>query len=531
MSPFMLSRRAALQLGVGAVALPGIAAAQSPTVDPLLYGRSDPKAKRGGRIIIGSLVEPPALDPFRQSADARIAVSVLMYQGLFYEDQSGTPRPLLAESATPSADGKAWTFGLRRGVKFHTGQTMTSADVKYSYDFMRNPANGSGGAGDVSSVTSIEAPDDHTVIFRLSRPNAALPMTLTNKFSAVVPKGFLDDPNSSTRMNEISVGTGPFKLKQFRPNSALEMERHVDYWQPDLPYLDAVTFAFVPSSASLVVGLQSRRIDMALFSRPQDAQALAKTAGLEVHRWASLNQKSIDMDCKYSHLSDVRVRQAIALSIDKKTVMDAAIAGYGTIIGTMVAGMQQNWGVPLDQLANQKVDLDRARALMREAGLADGFNMDLTTVIGYDWQDAAAVTIAEQLRRIKIGLTIKKVDLGVWIRNFRAREMGFTLNDWGTTPDPSLLFYRHFRAAPEGVDFRNWNNARASALLDQGQETADPVKRKAIYAEFEKIMAVEAPTIMLFSSDILTVNRTRLKNYVQHGTGWYFGVVKTWAES
>ncbi|MCO6415776.1 ABC transporter substrate-binding protein [Siccirubricoccus sp. KC 17139] len=528
MSAFEMPRRAALSLALAGFVLP--AGAQQAPADPLLYGPTDPKAKRGGRVTIGSLVEPPALDPFRQAADARIRVSVLMYQGLFFEDQTGVARPLLAESASPSADGKSWTFRLRRGVKFHTGAAMTSADVKYSYDFMRNPANGSPGAGDLSSVAEIEAPDEHTVVFKLSRANAALPMTLTNKYGAVVPKGFLDEANSGTRMNEVSVGTGPFRLKQFRPNSTLVLERNRDYWEPGLPYLDEITFVTMPNSAAMVVGLQSRRIDLAMFSRPQDTQALQNAAGVEVHRWPSLNQKSIDLDCKYGPLADVRVRQAIALGIDKKTVMDASIAGYGTVLGTMVAGMQEGWGVPLAELANQKVDLEKARALLRDAGHTNGLDIDLTTIIGYDWMDPAAVTIAEQLRRIDIRVTIKKVELGVWIRNFRAREMGFTFNDWGTTPDPSLLFYRHFRAAPEGADFRNWNNARASALLDQGQETADPTQRRAIYAEFQKILAEEVPTIMLFSADVLTANRTRLKNYVQHGTGWYFGLAKAWVE-
>lgn len=530
MTDLILPRRAAMQLAIGALALPGIAVAQQAAIDPLLYGPTDPAARRGGRVTIGSLVEPPALDPFRQAADARIRVSVLMYQGLFYEDQSGVARPLLAESATPASDGKSWTFRIRRGVKFHTGQAMSAADVKYSYDFMRNAANGSPGAGDLSSVTGIEAPDENTVVFTLARPNAALPMTLTNKYGAVVPRGFFDDANSGTRMNEISVGTGPFKLKQFRPNSTIVFERNPDYWQPGLPYLDEITFVTMPNSAAMVVGLQARRIDMAMFSRPQDTQALANAAGVEVHRWPSLNQKTVDMDCRYSHLGDVRVRQAIALAIDKRTVMDASIAGYGTVIGTTVAGMQQAWGVPLDQLANQRVDLDRARALLTASGQPNGFDIDLTTIIGYDWMDAAAVTISEQLRRINVRVTIRRQELGVWIRNFRAREMGFTFNDWGTTPDPSLLYYRHFRAAPEGADFRNWNHARASALLDQGQETADPAARRAIYTEFQKILAEEVPTIMMFSSDVLTANRTRLKNYVQHGTGWYFGLAKAWVD-
>lgn len=521
----MAGRRTTMLAGLAALALPRIGVAAD---DDLLYGPTDPQARRGGKATVGSLVEPPALDPFRQAADARIRVSVLMYQGLFFEDDSGVARPLLATSAEAAADGRSWTFRLRRGVKFHSGQTMTSADVKYSYDFMRDAKNGSPGAGDLSMVEAIEAPADDVVIFRLARPNAALPMTLTNKYGAVVPKDFFADPNSGTRMNEISVGTGPFRLKQFRPNSVLVMERFAEYWQPGVPHLDEVTFAVMPNSAAMAVALQSRRIDLAMFSRPQDTQALARVPGVEVKRWASLNQKTVDLDCNYGPLKDVRVRQAIALALDKKAVMDASIAGYGTVIGTMVAGMQDAWGVPIAELPNQTVDLDRAKRLLAEAGHPDGFEIDLTTIIGYDWMDPAAVTIAEQLRRVGIRANIRRIELGVWIRNFRAREMGFTFNDWGTTPDPSLLFYRHFRAAPQGADFRNWNNAAASELLDRGQEVSDPAQRRAIYAAFQKILAEEAPTIMMFSSDLLTVNAARLRNYTQHGTGWYFGLAKAW---
>jgi peptide/nickel transport system substrate-binding protein len=522
---WMPGRREALLAGLATLSIPLVASADD---DSLIYGPTDPQARRGGRVTVGSLVEPPALDPFRQAADARIRVSVLMYQGLFYEDEAGIARPLLATSAEVAPDGKSWTFRLRRGVKFHTGAAMSSADVKYSYDFMRDSRNGSPGAGDLSSVEAIEAPAEDVVIFRLARPNAALPMTLTNKYGAVVPKDFFADANSGTRMNEISVGTGPFKLKQFRPNSVLVMERFADYWQAGLPYLDEVTFAVMPNSAAMAVALQSRRADLAMFSRPQDTQALARVPGVEVKRWPSLNQKTVDLDCEYGPLKDVRVRQAIALALDKKAVMDASIAGYGTVIGTMVAGMQEAWGVPIAELPNQIVDLDRARVLMAAAGHANGVDIDLTTIIGYDWMDPAALTIAEQLRRVGIRVSIKRIELGLWIRNFRAREMGFTFNDWGTTPDPSLLFYRHFRALPEGADFRRWNNARASELLDRGQELSDPAQRKAVYAEFQKLLAEEAPSILMFSSDILTVNSARLRNYTQHGTGWYFGLAKAW---
>jgi peptide/nickel transport system substrate-binding protein len=496
--------------------------------DAVLYGTSDPNAVRGGTLTIGSLVEPPALDPFHQAADARIQVSVLMYQGLVYEDADGVPQPLLATGWELSDDGKTYTFHLREGVVFHTGEPMTAEDVKYSYDYLRDPENGSPGAGDLAMVESIEVVDDHTVRFVLSRPNAALPITLSNKYGAVVPSGYFDDEGAQTRMNEVSVGTGPFKLTAFRPNSFLTVQRNPDYWQPDLPYLDEVTFVYLPNSASMLAALRNRRVDLVLLSRPQDAEQVTGDPNLVVERSFSYNQKSIDLNAEYEPVSDLRVRQAMALVIDKGEVLNAALGGYGQVIGTVPAGMQETWGAPIEELPFQTVDVERARELMAEAGHADGLDVDLVTIIGYDWMDPAAVTLASQLERIGINVNIQRVDLGVWIRNWRGRSFPVTLNDWGTSPDPSLLFYRHFHKQPEGNDNRNWNNDRASELLDRGQQVADYEERKAIYVEFQKLLAEEVPTIMMFSSDLVTVRQQNVHNHQQHPTGWYFGVVKTY---
>jgi len=161
---------------------------------------------------MGSLVEPPGLDPFHQGADARIRVTVLMYQGLFYEAANGEAMPLLAESYEVSPDKLVYTIKLRQGVKFHTGQPMTAKDVAYSYNYIRDPKNGSPGAGDFGTIKSIDAVDDHTVKITLSEPNSSLPMTLGNKYGAVIPTGYFDAPDSKTKLNQTSVGTGPFKL-------------------------------------------------------------------------------------------------------------------------------------------------------------------------------------------------------------------------------------------------------------------------------------------------------------------------------
>jgi peptide/nickel transport system substrate-binding protein len=510
------------------LALAAFAATAAPAQDALIYGRSDRAARAGGRLTIGSLTEPPALDPYHQGADARVRVTVLCYQGLFYEDSSGQAVPLLAQDFEMSPDGLAYTFRLRRGVKFHTGQTMTAADVKYSYDYLRDPRNGSPGAGDFTTVEAIDAVDDHTVVFRLSRRNGLLPITLTHRYGGVIPRDYFATPEARTRLNEVSVGTGPFRLRQFRQNSVIVLEKFRDYWQPGLPHVDEITFAFMPNSAAMVVAAQNRRIDLGIFSRPQDAEQLARVPGVRLVRTPSMGQRSIDLGAEHPLLRDARVRRAIALGIDKEAVMRASVAGYGQVIGTMVAGMQERWGLPLADTPNQRPDPARARRLLAEAGHPNGFEIELTTIIGYDWMDAAAVTIADQLQRIGIKVNIRKIELGVWIRNFQNRQMGFTFNDWPTSPDPNLLFYRHFRAQPLGADFRNWNNAEASALLDRGREESDFGTRRDIYHAFQKLLAEEVPTIMLFSADLLTVERERVRNHQQHPTGWHFGLIKTW---
>jgi len=492
-----------------------------------LYGPEAKDARQGGTLTVGSLVEPPGLDPFHQGADARIRVTVLMYQGLFYEAVDGEAAPLLAESYEASPDKLIYTIKLRQGVKFHTGQPMTARDVAYSYNYIRDPKNGSPGAGDFTVITAIDAVDEATVRITLSQPNASLPMTLGNKYGAVIPAGYFDAADAKTKLNQASVGTGPFKLVEFKPNSNLMLARNPHYWEKGAPYLDQINFVSIPNSASMLVGLTNKRVDLALLNRPQDVRQVEKTPGLKTERWPSLNQKAVDLGSEYGPLADARVRQAIALGVDKDEVMRASIGGLGQVIGTMVAAMQERWGLPLAEVPNQKADVESAKKLLAEAGHANGLELNLTTIIGYDWMDPAAVTMREQLARIGVKLNIQRVELGVWIKNFQSKQMGFTFNDWATQPDPNLLFYRHFRMAPEGADFRNWKNEKASRLLDEGRAENDPAKRKAIYLEFQKEMARSVPTIMLFSADLVTVRSEKVRNYVQHPTGWYYGLART----
>jgi peptide/nickel transport system substrate-binding protein len=491
-----------------------------------LYGPPPSDAKTGGTVTVASLTEPPALDPFHQAADARIQYSGLMYQGLMYESSSGTALPLLAESVDVSDDGLTYTFQLREGVTFHDGKPMTSEDVKYSYDYIRDADNGSPGASDFQVIKDIATPDDSTVEMTLSEPNAALLMTLTNKYGAVIPAGYFDSPGAVNRFNQESVGTGPYMLVALKKNSSLTLERNQDYWGEEGPYIDELVFQFMPTSAAVVVALQNDRVDMAVLPRVEDAKQLENEEQVNLTTFPSLNHKALDLDSEYPPLDDVRVRQAIAAAIDKKVVAQAAAPDQHQVIGTIVAGMQDTWGLPLEEVPFQEPDVEKAKELLAEAGYEDGVDIDLRIINGYDWMDPAAVVITQQLAEVGIRVKTKKLELGTWIDNFQNRQMGFTMNDWGTQPDPHLLYYRHYHAQPEGVDFRNWNDDEASELLDDAMASSDQDERVEIYQEFQKVFGETVPTVMLYSPDWLVATNERLENYVHHPTGWYFGLVQ-----
>lgn len=525
------------QLLLGAASLPLISlAGLGLSVRPawadasMLYGASDPNAKQGGSLTVGSLIEPPSFDIYHQAGEAVNFVAPLMYQTLVYADHDGNPHPLLAESWEISDDVTEYTFHLRSGITFHTGQPLEAEDVKYGLDYMRNPDNGTIGALDFADLEEVEAVDPKTVVVRLKKPNSAFLITLAHRNASVLPRNWFDGETSRAELNSRSVGTGPFRLAEFVQNSYMRLERNPDYWQPGLPYLDEIIVNFIPNSAGMLVAARNGRVDMAVLVRPQDADQLKNDANLTIQQSPSLNQKSLDLDSTYGPLEDVRVRRAIALLIDKEAVMQASIAGYGQVLGTMVPGMQEKWGVPLDELPNQKVDVEKAKELLAEAGYPDGIDLELRTIISYDWMEPAALTLAQQLKAGGVRVSIERLDLGTWLQNFRARKMGFTFNDWGTPPDPNILYYRHFHQAPEGADFRNWNSEEGSKLLDQGREAKSYEERKSIYDEFQNLLAASVPTVMLFGSDHLVVTSRAVQNHRMHPIGWHFGLVKTWLD-
>lgn len=500
----------------------GVVTVSTPTAAP---ASESGQPRSGGTLVVATTIEAPSLEPHTEAADARTRRTVLLYETLVWMDNELRPQPQLAEE-WEQEDDTTFVFKLRRGVTFHNGKELDGWDVKYSYERLIDPDVGSPGRGDLIMIDSIEVPDKYTVRFKLKYPYAAFLAALGGRYSAVIPADYVQ---TGQELQLTAMGTGPFMVESWERNQRLVLKKNPNYWDSGKPYLDQLVIQIIPDETNTVAALRTGEIDMAIIENPEYFLLLQGEPGLVATRYPAIRWDVFDLACDMKPTDDPRVRKAILLSLDKQAIAQAAAQGVATVIGGLPPAMTL-YAAKLEELPNQQRDLDQAKALLREAGYGDGVEMTLRSIISYPTLMAAAQVIEANLREVGIRATIEPVELGVWIQDFRAKTFPPTMNSWGGFADPDLAYYRHFHPQPEGEDFRRWNNPRAGELLDLGRRTYDVEKRREIYLEFQRLVAEEAPSIPLYSADIPVVAQEKVKGYVQHPSGWYYGFREAWIE-
>jgi len=468
-------------------------------------------------------IDVPSLEPHLESADAWHRRKALIYENLTWVDYDVMPQPQLAES-WEIEDDIVYTFKLRQGVKFHNGKELDAEDVKYSLERQLDPEVGSAGRGDLLMIDTIEVVDQYTVRITLKQPTGPFLAALGGRYNAIIPK---DSAPTGDTLRRTAIGTGPFMVKEFVPATKLVLEKNPDYWEEGKPYLDELVIQVVPDEMTAIAGLRAGTIEMVAIELGLNYLMVKDDPNLVTTRTPAIKIETLELPGDISPVDDPRVRKAILLALDKQAIMQAGIMGLGQVIGGMPPAMTY-WALPPEELPNQERDIEQAKQLLAEAGYPDGFDLTIRTIVGYPTMAANAPVIAANLKDIGIRVLIETVDLGVWIEDWRALREPVTLNAWGGFMDPDLLYYRHFRSQPEGMDFRRWNNPVADELLDKGRFTIDPAERKVYYDELQRLMAEDPICIPLYSPDLLNAMQPYVKGYVQHPSGWYYGFKDTW---
>jgi peptide/nickel transport system substrate-binding protein len=436
----------------------------------------------GDHLNMGVVLEPPHLDP---TAGAAAAIDEVVYanvfEGLTRIDRNGEIKPALAADWEVSNDGKVYRFILREGVKFHDGTAMDSSDVIFS--IQRAIADDSVNAQKAlfEPVESVAAEGSGSVVITLKRPTGHFLFNLGWGDAVVVGEESADGNKSNP------VGTGPFLFKRWVKGDRVELERNPDYWGEPAK-LATATFRFIPDPAAAVSAMMAGDVDaFANFPAPENMIQFEADPRFKVIIGSTEGETILSINNGRPPFDDLRVRRAIAHAIDRKDIIDGAMFGYGTAIGSHFA---PHHPAHVDLTNRYPLDLNKARALLSEAGYPEGFQATLK-LPPPSYARRGGEIIASQLSEIGIELEIIPVEWAQWLEQvFRGKDYDLTIVSHTEPMDIGIY-------AREGYYF-DYHSDAFNGLMDKLASEVDEKARYGVMADAQKLLAEDAVNGFLF---------------------------------
>lgn len=514
-----------------------------------LWGATAFAQERGGTLVQLTFPEPPSLAPYANTSLAVPQVSSKIYEGLLEYDFSLQPQPGLARSWDVSEDGKSITFHLQEGVTFHDGTPFTSEDVRFTFMEVLKKHHPRG-MGFLAVVQDVEAPDPQTAIFRLSSPAPYLMMALSAADSPVLPRHIFSEGDLRSHPNaNLPVGTGPFKLTEWRRGEFIRLDRNDNYWREGKPYLDRVVVRFVPDASTRTALLEKGEAHLAGFSTVpfSDAKRLANVPTLDVstrgYQMFSLVE-GITFNTSRAPFDNKAVRQALSYAVDRQFIVDNIYFGFAELSTGQIHSNFAASGLYTSDVRDYNVAdrVEIANRMLDEAGFprnADGIRfettLDTTAAYGEFYQRAAEV-IQQNFAEVGVKLNLRSEDLPTFLnRVFTEYDTDMNQAGLGNLSDPVLGAHRalHSSAQRKGSVFMNnshWSTAETDALMDAAAIETDPEKRKEIYHELQRVAAEEAPIIWLVNVNYPTVVNKKVHDAVSDAQGLHGSLANAWIE-
>jgi peptide/nickel transport system substrate-binding protein len=451
---------------------------------------------------------PTNLDP-RIGADAYSAhVDGLMFSSLVARDAHMNVIPDLAQS-WDIPNPLTYIFHLRAGVKFHDGRPLTSADVKYTFDTIIFSALKTPKRGAFKMVTSVEAPDDATVIFHLSEAYASLLTSMVSPEIGIVPRG------SGAEMAQHPIGTGPFRFVSATTDEEIVLERNENYFAGP-PKIERLRMRIVPDAIVRALELRKGSADAAINSlTPDMVLTLAKERGLAATEEPGTTMAYLAFNFDDPILAKREVRQALAYATYRATIIKYLLRGQARPAQSLLP--PNHWAFDADV---QQYDFDPARAetLLDAAGYprgADGVRLRLTLKTSTDeFTRLTSAAIADQWKRVGVVLELRPLEFATFYTDItRGSFQMYTLRWVGANTDPDIFEYvfGSKRIPPVGANRGHYRNPELDILLDEARVEIDQERRKAILVRVQEIVARDEPYINLWYVDNVCVHRDRLE--------------------
>ena len=515
-----------------------------------IAGANAQTPKKGGTLTYTYQPEPTAISTLATTAVPVALVATKIYDGLLeYAGPGLDPKPGLAESWTVSPDNMTYSFKLRQGVKWHDGMPFTSADVKFSIETLALNYH-SRGKTYFGNVTAIETPDDQTVVIKLKAPVPYFLKAFQPSETPIMPKhAFTEQEIAEKKVRQAKImqepiGTGPFKMKEWKKGSHIILERNADYWKPGLPYLDQVVLRVLPDGAARAIAVEKGEVDLAPMTAlpPAEIQRLGKLPGLVSSQAGSEGLGPImwlETNLREKPLSDLAVRQAISLAIDREKLVDVIWYGMGKPArGPIVSGNPNHFNAALPKLEYNPA---KANKLLDDAGYKrgpDGVRFKLPQNFlpyGEEWVRQAEY-IKQELGKVGIQADIESLDLGGWLKKvFTDWTYQFTSDFHHNYVDPTIGVQRAFLSTniQKGATFNNsmgYVNPKLDELLKKAAATPDGPERKKLWDDAQKIMQDDLPVIFLIEIGYTHIWNKRVKGLITNGISMYSNWDSVWLE-
>jgi len=464
-------------------------------------------------ITIGVDQEAIGIDPHIVTAFSSHRRLDLLYNRLVRLDSNLVVVPDLAES-WDIPNNLTYIFHLRKGVKFHNGRELVADDVKYSLERVMDPKTASPGKSYLSLVTGVEVLDTYTVKLTLSAPLASLLDSLTSNNLAIVPKEAVE---ANGNLQKVAVGTGPFMLQEWVADNSMTLVKNPEYFVTGTPLVDKVIFRIIPEAASLLAGVRSGDLDIATINDGATIRQAKKTNDVVVMSKPGINVRTFGFNNTRAPFDDVRVRQAVALAIDRNEIIAMAEFGMGTPSGPIPVAAT-DWALPLDKLPMNTPSYEKAKALLKEAGYPNGFSFNIVCSATYEGGLDVAQVIQSELKNIGVTANLEVVEWGVYIDRWVKRDFDSMVEIRGGSGEPDRFLYRTIHSTG-GVNNFLFKDAETDRLLDLGRSQTVPAERKATYNALQKVLTEKAPLIFLYSPSESHVLSPRVTGFKQVGNG------------
>jgi peptide/nickel transport system substrate-binding protein len=479
---FHVTRRGLL---VGSAALGLSAAAMSAGIRDLGIARAAQDG--GGTVQVRVNADVEVLDPAHIGNPPDHAAGVLIYSGLArYTPGTIDVVPDLATGWEISEDGLTFTFELRQGVKWHKDYgDFTAEDVVYTYNRIKDPETASRFAGDLEAVESIEAVDEYTVRFTLSEPfSAFLSAVVAFRPGWIVNQRAIEEKGEAYTLDPI--GTGPYVFESRSPGTELVLTRNPEFYEP--LSIETVRMKFVQEDSVAELALQAGDLDASYLYAPESSQRALDEAGdeIEAKRIAAYRTQWAGFNLSREKMQDIRVRQAIIHAIDKPAAA-AAVAGdlaqvVSSIFNPNLAGYIDPNPFPYDP--------EKAKALLAEAGYADGIDIDVLVIPSSTWPDLATV-VQEQWRQSGINANLIVVERAVYDEMIDQAE-AFDVATVNITRSEPYQYASYFLSTniPD-PNFHHYDNPEVDEIIRTASRELDPARQTELWEQFQEKVLVE----------------------------------------